>query len=178
MPFLGKILWKNPSPAGRYSCEICHWWVNFFSRSMTFHPWSKSRVNSRVSTFMDWPWLSVMRAWHPPSRYLGGRSATFSNHKFLCYLTSFELPQLLTGMEKLQHLDISDERDAQHPLDNIATIPNRCERSLPCHENKDLLLIFNHIYIYRKISATEFLVQAKDRLPNLMSLDLSGMLTT
>ena len=130
MPFLGKILWKNPSPAGRYSCEICHWWVNFISRSMTFHPWSKSRVNSRVSTFMDWPWLSVMRAWHPPSRYLGGRSATFSNHKFLCYLTSFELPQLLTGMEKLQHLDISDERDAQHPLDVIATIPNRLDKIL------------------------------------------------
>ena len=58
--------------------------------------------------------------------------------------------QLLTEMSRLQHLDISDERDAQHPLDMIAIIPNR------------------------KISATEFLVQAKDKLPQLKSLDLSA----
>jgi len=57
---------------------------------------------------------------------------------------------LLTEMSRLQHLDISDERDAQHPLDMIAIIPNR------------------------KISATEFLVQAKDKLPHLKSLDLSA----
>ena len=59
--------------------------------------------------------------------------------------------KLLTEMVNLQHLDISDEREVRHPMDMISMIsPNR---TLP---------------------TTSFLVEAKNMLPNLMSLDLSG----
>ena len=55
----------------------------------------------------------------------------------------------ISGMKVLRHLDISDEKDLQHPFD---------------------MLNINQ----GKIPAVQFLTQTMEQLPSLVSLDLSG----